>query len=72
MSLPPPPPDVDLTEDLGPQIVSATVTVMALATVAVIVRFASRLSMRIPLKWDDWLILVSLVSVGELMRSLVG
>lgn len=72
MSFPPPPPDIDLTEDLGPQVVAATVTVMALATCAVILRFASRLSMKIPLKWDDWLIVGSLVSAKGSALDLMG
>jgi hypothetical protein len=61
MSFPPPPPGLDLTEDLSGNVIGSVVTLMAIATVAVGLRIASRLTSKAGFGWDDWLIFLSLV-----------
>jgi hypothetical protein len=61
MSFPPPPPGLDLTEDLSGNVIGSVVALMAIATVAVGLRIASRVSSKAGFGWDDWLIFLSLV-----------
>lgn len=49
------------SEDTGGQELAAVVAVTILANVAVIARFISRKLVKVPLKWDDWAIVVALV-----------
>lgn len=64
---PPPPPGLDLGENSGPSIITAAAVTWTLAVVAVVLRVVSRKMKRIQLWWDDYLILVSLVSILALV-----
>lgn len=50
--------------DKGPSIIAGNITVVVLATVAVVLRIISRRMQRLPLQADDFLIFIALVSLG--------
>lgn len=58
----PPPPGLDLDVDIRSIIIRPVVTLMVLATISVALRIASRLTSKLQLQWDDYLILLALVS----------
>lgn len=59
----PPPANVNLDDSQVAQDNAAVISLLAIATVAVILRFIARFSMKQPFKTDDCLIIVSLVSL---------
>ncbi|OGM51082.1 hypothetical protein ABOM_000376 [Aspergillus bombycis] len=59
----PPPPSVKLDDSRVTQDNAVVITLLGIATVAVVLRFVARFSMQQPLKTDDWLIIVSLLFV---------
>jgi len=58
----PPPPGLDLDVDIRSIIIGPVVTLMVLATISVALRITSRLTSKLQLQWDDYLILLALVS----------
>ena len=61
MSLPPPPPGIDLTASKQPAIIGSIVATWAFAVIAVALRFFARRVSRAGFWWDDWLMLPALV-----------
>ena len=59
----PPPANVNLDDSQVAQDNAAVISLLAIATVTVILRFIARFSMKQPFKTDDCLIIVSLVSL---------
>lgn len=58
----PPPPGINLNEDIRGTVIGPVVTLMTLATIFVVLRITSRLTTNLQLQWDDHLILLALVS----------
>lgn len=56
-----PPPGIDLSADRQWYIIGPVIALMALATTAVIVRICIRITAKLPLKIDDYLIIAALV-----------
>ncbi|KAJ5623772.1 hypothetical protein N7510_000081 [Penicillium lagena] len=56
-----PPAGMDLSESLGPQVIGADMALLALATIAVILRFISRHISKANFWWDDWVLAVALI-----------
>ncbi|MCJ1474658.1 hypothetical protein MMC13_003318 [Lambiella insularis] len=54
-------PGLDITANQGPRIIAVSAVLIALSTVAVILRFVSRLVSKAGLWWDDWVILAALL-----------
>lgn len=61
MDRPPPPPNLDFTEDRRYDLIAIPIATWVLAVVAVVLRIASRKIKGVKLWLDDWLILASLV-----------
>ncbi|KAL2005210.1 hypothetical protein VTN00DRAFT_2420 [Thermoascus crustaceus] len=57
----PPPPGMNLDEDIRGTIIGPVVTLMTLATIFVVLRITSRLTTNLQLQWDDHLILLALI-----------
>ena len=51
-----------ITDDRGPQVIGVSVAMIILSTLAVAFRFWSRKISTAGLWWDDWTILLALVS----------
>jgi hypothetical protein len=64
-----PPAGMDLSENVGPQIIGADMALLALATIAVILRFISRSVSKANLWWDDWILAVALVMMEFFARN---
>jgi hypothetical protein len=56
-------------EDQGPKTVGLVATFLALAIIAVCLRFVARIRLGIPIGWEDYFILVSMVSIHATARS---
>ncbi|MCJ1408687.1 hypothetical protein MMC19_002762 [Ptychographa xylographoides] len=54
-------PGLDITANQSPRIIGVSVTLIVIATVAVVLRFVSRLVSKAGLWWDDWMIVAALV-----------
>ncbi|KAJ5811861.1 hypothetical protein N7474_008162, partial [Penicillium riverlandense] len=68
-----PPAGMDLSESLGPQIIGADMALLALATIAVIVRYISRSMSKAKFWWDDWVLAVALVfAIGNGIMSVIA
>lgn len=57
----PPPDSIDVADSRVGENNAAVIALLCLATVAVILRFVARISLRNPLMADDWAILIALV-----------
>lgn len=55
-------PGFDIYANKGPHLVRVCSVMIALSAIAVALRFASRRLSGVQLSWDDWLILIALVS----------
>ena len=55
-------PGFDIYANKGPHLVRVCSVMIALSAIAVGLRFASRRLSGVQLSWDDWLILIALVS----------
>lgn len=55
-------PGFDIYADRGPHLVRVCSVMIALSAIAVALRLLSRRLSKVPLSWDDWLILIALVS----------
>ena len=53
----------NINDNRGPEIMTSTIVLAVLATVAVISRLACRRLTKIAISWDDYLIVVGLVRV---------
>lgn len=53
----------NLHEDKGPLMLKVEIPCTVLATITVILRLWSRRIVRVPLKWDDYTIVLSLVRI---------
>ena len=61
----PPPPGIDLSENRTPKNNAVMIAMYVLASVAIILRFISRMRVqRVPVEIDDWVIAACLVSIG--------
>jgi len=56
-------PGLDVNANQGPKIIAVSAVLIAISTIAVILRFLSRMVSKAGLWWDDWLI------VGAMVRS---
>lgn len=56
-------------EDQGPKTIGLVATFLALAFIAVCLRFVARIRLGIPIGWEDYFILVSMVSLHDTARS---
>lgn len=66
-----PPPGINLEDDIKGRVIGSVIALMVLSTIAVTMRITARLTSKIPLHWDDYTILVALVSCGR-SRPLVS
>ena len=62
MELPPPPAGIDLSQNLGPTILAASLTTWLLALIAIALRLVGRRMKGVTLWLDDWLIIAAVVS----------
>lgn len=62
MSLPPPPPGIDLAASQQPEIMGSIIATWAFAVIAVALRFFARRVSRAGFWWDDWLMIPALVN----------
>ena len=60
----PPSPGLNVHANSGPKIIAVSVTLIVIAAIAVILRFVSRILSKAGLWWDDWAILLAMVSAG--------
>ena len=60
----PPSPGLDVHANSGPKIIAVSIALIVIAALAVILRFVSRMSSKAGLWWDDWTILLAMVSAG--------
>ncbi|KAJ6114835.1 hypothetical protein N7486_000613 [Penicillium sp. IBT 16267x] len=68
-----PPAGMDLSENLGPHIIGADMALLALATIAVIVRFISRFLSKANFWWDDWVVALALIfAYGNGIMSVIA
>ena len=65
MTLPSPPPDVDLQDTQVPRILGVNIATFILAVIAISLRFIARRLTRLPYWWDDWLMLPAIVCWSE-------
>lgn len=65
MSLPPPPPGLDLSETQQPRILAINITFLSLALTTVILRFLSRRISKAMIWWDDLLVGIAMVLQHE-------
>ena len=61
--LTPPAPGLNLDASQQPRIIAASVVLIAISTVAVALRFLSRMVSKAGLWWDDWTMLAAMVRV---------
>lgn len=61
MSLPPPPPGLDIYEDRSGRVMASVLAPAILAIIAVFLRIWARYLSKAKFYWDDYLILVALV-----------
>lgn len=54
-------PGLDLNANQGPKIIAVSAVLIAISTIAVILRFMSRMVSKAGLWWDDWLIVAAMV-----------
>jgi len=54
-------PGLDLNAPQGPKIIAVSAVLIAISTIAVILRFMSRMVSKAGLWWDDWLIVAAMV-----------
>jgi len=54
-------PGLDLNANQGPKIIAVSAVLIAISTIAVILRFISRMVSKAGLWWDDWLIVAAMV-----------
>lgn len=54
-------PGLDLNANQGPKIIAVSAILIAISTIAVILRFMSRMVSKAGLWWDDWLIVAAMV-----------
>ena len=59
-------PDFKIDADRGPYLVRVCSALIALTAIVVTLRFLSRRLSKFPLMWDDWLILIALVSWADI------
>ena len=64
-----PPAGMDLSESRGPQVIGADMALLALATIAVILRFISRHISKANFWWDDWVLAVALVMIEPFAKN---
>ena len=57
MGMPPPPEGLDLTESQVPRMVGVNISTFVVALIALILRFVCRKITRMPIWWDDWLMI---------------
>ena len=69
--IPLPPPGLDIYESQQPSIYAATFISWGLAVIAVVLRFTARKISKANFWWDDWLMIVALVTFPDLMYQLV-
>lgn len=58
----PPPPGLNIYDDISQSVINQVVALMVLSTTAVALRITSRVAARLPLLWDDYLAMLALVS----------
>ena len=59
-------PGLDINANEGPRIIAVAAVLITISTIAVILRFVSRLVSQAGFWWDDWMILAALVgSIGS-------
>jgi hypothetical protein len=66
MSLPPPPPGIDLAASKQPQTRGLIISTWVLALLAVALRFYARRISKAGFWWDDWLMIPALVDIPRL------
>ena len=56
-------PGLDVNANQGPRIIAVAAVLITISTMAVILRFVSRLVSQAGFWWDDWTILAALVGI---------
>lgn len=58
----PPPPGINLNADIRASVIGVDITLVAIATFFVALRFLARYTSKLAIQWDDYLIVLALVS----------
>ena len=60
-------PGLDINANQGPKIIAVSAILIIISTIAVILRFVSRMVSKAGLWWDDWLIVGAMVRLDGLL-----